>query len=109
MQLFFMAYYDIDRFRRFVESDRFANKYDLDTGQIEKLKSDDYALILFRYDLLKQALFDDKSIKQCDSAYEKRIEERGEIIKMRQQTGRETIVINNPRYKFEDNIKDKDL
>ena len=109
MQLFFMANYYMDRFRRFVESDSFVNTYDLDTDQIEKLKSDDYALMHFGYDLLKQVLFGDKSIKEREGAYEKRIEERGEIIKMRQQAEREHMLANDPRYKPEDNIQDKDL
>jgi len=52
----------------------------------------------FGYDLLKQVLFGDKGNKEPDSAYEKRIEEHGEIIKMRLQTGRKTIITTNPRY-----------
>ncbi|MCK5336447.1 MAG: hypothetical protein KAQ67_09795 [Gammaproteobacteria bacterium] len=109
MQLFFMANYDMHQFRRFVESDSFANTYDLDTDQMEKLKSDDYALMHFGYDLLKQVLFGDKSIKERDDAYEKRIEERGEIIKMHQQAEREHLMIYDPRYKPDEKAKDKDL
>jgi len=48
MQLFFIADYDMHRFRSFVEIDSFANTYDLDIGQIEKLKSDNYALYALR-------------------------------------------------------------
>lgn len=41
--------------------------------------------------------------------YEKHIEEQDEIIKMRQQDEREHLIINDPRFKPDEKIKDKDL
>jgi len=63
----------------------------------------------FDYDLLKQILFGDKSIKNVTMPYEKHIEEQDEIIKMRQQDEREHLIINDPRFKPDEKIKDKDL
>lgn len=103
------ANYDMDRFRRFLKSPSFATTYNITDERMEKLKVDDHALMHFDYSLLKQILFGDVSITEQDGAYEKRIEERGEIIKMPQQAEREHIMANDPRYQSKDNVKDKDL
>lgn len=74
-----------------------------------KIKTNDAALMKFSYEPLKQAHFRDKPIPAHDGAYEIRIEERGEIIKIRQETEREHIMQNDSRYKTEDNFKDGNL
>lgn len=73
-----------------------------------KLKTDNYALMKLVFRLLKQVLFGEKSITELDGAYEKRIEERGNIIQMRAKAEREAMLENDPRYKPEDDIKEKD-
>lgn len=73
MQLFFMANYDMGHFRRFVISDSFAKTYDIADDEMEKLITDDYALIKFGGQRLKQVLFGEKSINEREGDYEKRI------------------------------------
>lgn len=110
MQLFFMANYDMDRFRHFIESTSFSKTYVIADEEMEKLKTDDYALMKFGFRLLKQVLFGDKSITERDVAYEQRIEERGDIIQMCQKAEREAMLENAPpRYKPEDDVKEEDL
>jgi Uncharacterised protein family (UPF0153). len=61
-QLFFMACYDIDRFRQFVASDGFNDLYDLPPETMRKILSDDTELMLFGFRFLMQVLFGDESI-----------------------------------------------
>jgi len=81
----------------------------IDTDQIEKLRSDDYALPHFYYYLLIKLCLMINTFKECDRAYEKRIEDRGEIIKMRQQAEYMHLMTNTPRYKPDEKVKDEDL
>ncbi|MEA3291242.1 MAG: YkgJ family cysteine cluster protein [Pseudomonadota bacterium] len=85
-QLFFMASYDIDRFRRFVRSDAFGKTYQLDEDQLRKLEQDDIVLMQFGFRLMKQVFFDEQTIPLVEGAVEKRLEERREIIEQRRQT-----------------------
>ena len=61
-QLFFMACYDVDRFRQFVASDGFSGLYDLPPAEMQKILSDDTELMLFGFRFLMQVLFGDESI-----------------------------------------------
>lgn len=83
LQLFFMASYDMERFRRFVMSDSFQKSYDLDDATYEILAKEDIALMQFGTKLLKQVLFGEKTIDEKDEAWEKRLETREEIWNMR--------------------------
>lgn len=82
-QLFFMASYDVDRFRRFILSDSFAKSYLLEEQLLSELKNSDTALIRFGFKLMKQVFFDEQTIPMVDNAIEKRWEERKEIIEAR--------------------------
>ena len=84
-QLFFMASYDLDRFRRFVTSDAFGNTYLLDEEQYRELGDDDVALMKFGFRLMKQVFFDEHSIPMVENALEKRLEKRREVIETRRQ------------------------
>ena len=57
LQLFFMACYDIDRFRAFVASDGFAELFDLPADEMQKILADDAELMLFGFRFLRQVLF----------------------------------------------------
>ena len=57
LQMFFMASYDNDRFRRFVMSDAFIKMYDLDDEEYASLEKDDIALMKFGFKLMKQVFF----------------------------------------------------
>jgi Fe-S-cluster containining protein len=61
-KMFFMASYDLDRFREFILKSRFFSLFDVDAAQRQSLASDDKALILFAFDWLKFSLFGEKTI-----------------------------------------------
>jgi len=85
LQLFFMASYDVDRFRRFVTSDSFKNMYDISTEEFSSFENDDIALMQFGFKLMKQVLFGELTIKEREGAYDKRTEERKEILSYRKE------------------------
>ena len=85
LQLFFMASYDMDRFRRFVMSDSFIKMYDLTDEEYETLEKDDVALMQFGCKLMKQVFFGEMSIKEREGAWEQRVKERREILEYRRQ------------------------
>jgi uncharacterized protein len=71
-QLFFMACYDIDRFRQFVASEGFSDLYDLAPETLQKLLNDETELMLFGFRFLMQVLFGDESIPMRREAAEQR-------------------------------------
>jgi hypothetical protein len=79
LQVFFMASYDIDRFRRFVMSDNFRAVYDLEEGFYESVAEDDIALLRFAYTFLRQVLFGERSIPEHEGAWDRRMQERKEV------------------------------
>ncbi len=85
LQLFFMASYDVDRFRRFVTSDNFKKMYDISDEQFSTYADDDIALMEFGFKLMKQVLFGELTIKEREGAYDKRTEEREEILAYRKE------------------------
>ena len=85
LQLFFMASYDMDRFRRFVTSDSFRKTYNLSDEFFEAVETDDIALMQFGFKLMRQVLYGELSIPEVEGAWEKRLEERAEILKMRKE------------------------
>ena len=85
LQLFFMASYDVDRFRRFVTSDSFKKMYDISAEEFASFEKDDITLMEFGFKLMKQVLFGELTIKEREGAYDKRIEERKEILAYRKE------------------------
>ena len=85
LQLFFMASYDIDRFRRFVTSDSFRKSYRLSEDFYKVIENDDIALMQFGFKLLLQVLYGELSIPEVEGAWQKRLEQRAEILKMRKE------------------------
>ena len=85
LQLFFMASYDVDRFRRFVLSDSFKNMYTITDEEFASFEKDDVALMTFGFALMKQVLFGEISIKEREGAHDKRADERKEILAYRKQ------------------------
>jgi len=85
LQMFFMASYDMDRFRRFVMSDSFIKTYDLNDEEYTSLETDDIALMQFGFRLMKQVFFGETSIKEREGAWEDRIKERKEVLEYRKQ------------------------
>ncbi|MCX7897401.1 MAG: YkgJ family cysteine cluster protein [Rhodocyclaceae bacterium] len=67
-QLFFIACYDIDTFRDFVESEGFQKLFKLSEDYKAMLMQDDVELMLFAFRFLKQVLFGEKSIELDEEA-----------------------------------------
>ncbi|MCG6940877.1 MAG: YkgJ family cysteine cluster protein [Thiohalocapsa sp.] len=76
LQLFFMASYDIDRFRRFVLSDNFRGTYQLTDDSYAELERSDEALLRFAYRFLRQVLFGEHTVQEAADAWEKRVARR---------------------------------
>ena len=56
MQQFFLATYDLDRFREFIFESSFLQRFALDPAQVEQLRRDDEALLSFGSTWLRHAL-----------------------------------------------------
>ena len=63
LQMFFMASYDLDAFRRFVFFSPFLNIYEVDEERVEKMKNDDYALFEFAMEWLRSTLYGEGLMK----------------------------------------------
>lgn len=85
LQLFFMASYDIDRFRRFVLSENFRKTYSLPSDFYAEVEQDDEALLRFSYRFLRQALFGERSIQEAADAWERRVEQRKDVWETRRR------------------------
>ncbi len=72
-QLFFMACYDIDTFRDFVESEAFNKLFKLDPEMRRMLMEDDVELMQFSFRFLKQVLFGEKSLELDEEAAQERL------------------------------------
>ena len=85
LQLYFMACYDQDRFRRFVASEAFTRSFRIDDQTSEQVQSDDLYALDFAYRFLRQVLFGEKTIDEQDGAWDQRVAERKEIWELRRQ------------------------
>jgi Fe-S-cluster containining protein len=61
--MFYMALYDLDRFRRFVSETRFLDLFDVDETRIEAIAQEDEDLLEFAIDWLAFSLFHEKRMK----------------------------------------------
>ncbi|MCW5977146.1 MAG: YkgJ family cysteine cluster protein [Bryobacteraceae bacterium] len=61
--MFYMACYDLDRFRRFVFETRFLDRFIVDEARVEALRSDDDELLEFAMQWLRFCLFKEKTMK----------------------------------------------
>lgn len=85
LQLFFMASYNLDMFRRFVQSENFRRNYSLSEGFYQAIANDDLALLDFAWQFLRQVLFGERTIQEAVNAWERRLEERSAIWALRSQ------------------------
>ncbi len=79
LQLFFMASFNFDMFRKFVMSDNFKATYNLPEETYQQIVEDDLALIDLGNRLMRQALFGEKTIPEQSGAWEKRVETRKDV------------------------------
>jgi uncharacterized protein len=61
--LIYMASYDLDRFRKFVFESGFLEIFDTDNEEVEKMKTDDIALMKFGFKYLKYILMLEETLK----------------------------------------------
>jgi len=73
LQLWFMACYDLDRFRDFVASTAFNEVYDIPWDEMQKILSTDTELMLFAFRFLRQTMFGEETINMRPDALEKRL------------------------------------
>jgi len=111
LQLFFMACFDQDRFRRFIASDAFKKNYTVDDATYEEIATDDIACMYFGFRLLRQVLFNEQTLGEVDGALDKRVEERKEVMDMRRKLEIEKMKANDPyqAYKQEVEAENKEL
>lgn len=70
VHLFFMAAYDLDTFREFIFATSFVQRFDLDAGLVEALRTDDRALLKFAFRWLRYALFGEPTVQLRAAAAE---------------------------------------
>ncbi len=85
MQLYFMAAYDMDRFREFIKSDGFKDVFDLPADEFEKIFSNEKALLKFSTRFLKQVLFGENTIAQKEDAADVRMQKRKQRMAKKQK------------------------
>jgi Fe-S-cluster containining protein len=56
-KMFFLASYNIDKFREFIFESSFLNRYEIDPATVEKIRNDEIALLEFGLKWLKWLLF----------------------------------------------------
>jgi Fe-S-cluster containining protein len=69
---FYMASYDLDRFRRYVFNSRFLEVFDIDDETVEKIKNDDVELIKFGVKYIKYVMMLEQSLKVKDEHLNKK-------------------------------------
>ncbi len=74
LQLFFMACYDLDRFRAFLASESFSRLYDIPADEMKAMLADEAALMEFGFRFLRQVLFGEVTIRVHAEAARERIE-----------------------------------
>jgi len=85
LQFFFMACYDLDRFREFVKSEGFNATFDIDEATRDSIYADDLALLKFGEQMLRQIMFGEETIKKKDNAYDALLARREEQRKLREE------------------------
>jgi Fe-S-cluster containining protein len=63
IDMYYMACFDLDRFRRFVFETRFLSLFVVDEARVEALRTDDEELLEFAMQWLRFSLFGDKTMK----------------------------------------------
>ena len=62
-RMFFMVSSNVDKLRRFIFESSFLKKYDVEKGVLEKISTDEIALLKFGFDWLQSALFGADKVK----------------------------------------------
>jgi len=78
LKFFFMACYDLDRFREFIKSAGFKTTFDLDQASYDELLSDDMALLRFGDRMIRQIMYGEESVPLRGDALEQHLVRRGD-------------------------------
>lgn len=70
--MYYMALYDLDRFRRFVFETRFLNLFDIDESRVEAVRKDDEELLELAVEWLAFSLFQQETMKMNKSVVRRR-------------------------------------
>jgi len=76
--LWFLACYDLDRFRAFVASEPFSETYDIPDEELKQILVGDKELMLFAFRFLRQTMFGEDTIKMKPDAFDKRLARKQE-------------------------------
>ncbi|MEZ5541287.1 MAG: YkgJ family cysteine cluster protein [Pseudomonadota bacterium] len=76
-KFFFMASYDLDRFREFIKSEGFSTTYDVDQETMAQLLGDDLALMAFGDRMIRQIMYAENTIPMKNDALEVHLARRG--------------------------------
>ncbi len=68
----YTAYYDMDRFRRFIFESRFLDIFEIDLDEIEQIKTDDIALMKIGFRYVKYLLLLEETMKVRDKYLKER-------------------------------------
>jgi hypothetical protein len=82
-QLFFLASYDMDGFREFLQSDSFRKLFVLDGAEYQQVLDDEVERLRFAARFLRQVLFGENTIPLRQDVAEARLEQRSAEIKAR--------------------------
>ncbi len=85
LQLFDMCSYDMDSFRKFVQTPGFQNIFDVPPDEMTTVLSSDENLLVFSMRFLKQVLFGEMRIRVKEGAREQRVAVRKEEWKRRRE------------------------
>ena len=61
--MYFLALYNLDRFKDFIFYTTFLKRFELEKSQIDKIKSNDEELLKFAFNWIKFSLFGEKTVK----------------------------------------------
>jgi Fe-S-cluster containining protein len=79
IDMYYMACYDLDRFRRFVFDTRFLDLFEIDEARVEAIRTDDEELLEFAMQWLRFSLFHEKALKFKRTAVEARLRAMAEV------------------------------
>jgi Fe-S-cluster containining protein len=79
MEMFYMACYDIDKFRRFVFESNFLNYFDVEDEVVNTIRTDDVELMKFAFQWLRFSLFREPTMKIREDVLEDKKKSMGNI------------------------------
>ncbi len=83
LKFFFMASYDLDRFREFIKSEGFSATFDIDAELRQQLCEDELELMRFGDRMIRQIMFGEETITRKDDAHDQLLVRRDEQSRIR--------------------------